>query len=87
MLFAHRYLGASGMSREEVSVLPERDYGQWCDHHGVALEKLYGTDLHYRGAAFPDLGLTPIPREELNVLKAAEVGDPNFTIDGWLKAL
>ncbi|MFC1463140.1 alpha/beta hydrolase [Verrucomicrobiota bacterium] len=86
LLFIHEHLGTPLMSREDIDALAELNYGEWCDRFGVGLEKLYGTELHYRGAILPDLGLTPIPRERLAVLTPDEIGSDDFTIDGWLKA-
>jgi len=74
------------MTLEAIEALPAVHYGTWCDRHGVVLEPLYGTELHYRGAMLPDLGLAPIPREALAVLAPEEVGGREFTIDGWLGA-
>lgn len=74
------------MTAAEIDALPELHYGTWCDANGVELEPLYGVELHYRGARLPDLGLEPIPREELAVLEPAEIGRPEFTTAGWLAA-
>ncbi len=82
--FIHEHLGTPAMTRAEIEDLPEMYYGIWCDRHGVELEPLYGVDLHYRGAFLPDLGLEPIPREELAVLEPDEMGRPEFTTAGWL---
>jgi dienelactone hydrolase len=83
--FIHEQLGTPLMNADEIASLPELHYGTWCDSHDVGLEKLYGTELHYRGATLPDLGLEPIDRGVLAVLDDHEVGTADFTIDGWLK--
>jgi hypothetical protein len=82
--FIHERLGTPSMTAEEIAALPELHYGTWCDRHGIALEPLYGVELHYRGAILPDFGFEPIPREQLAVLTPDEVGAPDFTINGWL---
>jgi hypothetical protein len=84
--FMHERLGTPGMTADTIDALPEFHYGTWCDRHGVELEPLYGTELHYRGAVLPDFGFGPIPREQLAVLRPEEVGRADFTIDGWLGA-
>ena len=84
--FIHDKLGTPLMTADEIAALPELHYGTWCDDNGVELESLYGTELHYRGAVLPDLGLRPIPRERLAVFTPEEIGSADFTIDGWLEA-
>ena len=59
----------------------------WCDAKNVELERLYGTDLHQRGATLPDLGLGMIPRGDLACLRPDEIGDPQYTLEGWLDAI
>lgn len=83
----HNHLGTPQISLEKIQALPTINFGQWCDTHNVAIEKLYGTDLHNRGATLPDLDLRPIPHEDLACLTANEIGDPQYTIEGWLDSL
>ncbi len=83
----HNHLGTPHMSLEQIRALPTCNYGQWCDTHNVTLEKLYGTDLHSRGATLPDLHLRPIAQELLACLKPKEIGDPQYTIEGWLNTI
>jgi hypothetical protein len=80
----HRHLGTPGWTLEQIRALPALNAGEWCDRHGISLERLYGTPLHWRGATLPDLGLRPAPREKLAVLSADEIGRPEFTLEGWL---
>lgn len=82
--FINEQLDTPGMMLAEIRTLPELHYGTWCDQHSVALELLYGVELHYRGTRLPDFGFKPIPREQLNVLKPQELGSPDFTTRGWL---
>ncbi|MBN60608.1 MAG: hypothetical protein CME20_04540 [Gemmatimonadetes bacterium] len=58
--------------------------GEWCDRNGIALEKLYGVELHPRGATLPDLGLSPLLPTDLACLSQDAIGDPQYTIEGWL---
>ena len=83
----HRHLGTPAMSLEKIRALPTVNSGEWCDQHGIKLERLYGTSLHQRGATLPDLGIRPTPREKLSCLKPGELGSDEFTVGGWLKTV
>jgi len=83
----HRYMGTPGWSLEKIRYLPTVNSGLWCDANNVVLENLYGTNLHQRGATLPDLGLRLIKREELACLRPDEIGDPQYTIEGWLNGI
>jgi len=83
----HEHLGTPGMTLEEIRALPTVNSGAWCDRHGVRLEKLYGTQLHQRGATLPDLGLRPTRRETLSCLEPDELGSPQLTVEGWLEQI
>ena len=80
----HRHLGTPGWTLDQIENLPAVNSGEWCDREGIELEKLYGTELHQRGAMLPDLELTHIPREDLACLRPDEIGDPQYTLEGWL---
>ena len=84
LLWIHRVLGTPGWSEAQIQQLPTVNAGRWCDAHGIRLEKLYGTELHDRGASLVDFKLTPTPPDKLKCLKSDEVGSPQFTIEGWL---
>jgi len=83
----HRHLGTPGVTLQQIQTLPTVNSGSWCDAHGIRLEKLYGTDLHQRGAMLPDFGLRPTPRELLACLKSGELGSSEFTLEGWLQEI
>jgi dienelactone hydrolase len=83
----HQYLGTPGWSLEQIQALPTINSGQWCDLHGVQLEKLYSSELHYRGATLVDLKLIPVSRETLACLRPNELGTPEFTLEGWLTTI
>ena len=87
LAWMHQHLGTPGWSLEKIRELPTLNAGAWCDANGVTLEKLYGTDLHQRGATLPDLGLRPIPREDLACLRPEEIGHPQYTLEGWLGSI
>jgi hypothetical protein len=84
--FIHEQLHFPAVDEAGLAALHELNYGAWCDRHGVKLERLYGTELHYRGALLPDLGFEPIARDRLAVLTPAEAGGADVTIHGWLEA-
>jgi poly(3-hydroxybutyrate) depolymerase len=81
------HLGAPAMTQDAVKTLPTINSGLWCDQHGIVLEKLYGTELHQRGDVLTDLNIRPTPKERLSCLKPAELGLPEFTIEGWLQQI
>ncbi len=87
LLYIHEQLGTPALTRDAIMALPELNYGQWCDRHGIQLEPLYGTDRHYRGAMLPDFGLTPIPREELTVFTPDESNRQDISLAAWLKQI
>jgi hypothetical protein len=82
----HQHLGTNS-SLEEIRSLPTVNAGKWCDQHNIQLERLYGTELHQRGATMPDLELSPIAQTDLACLRTDEVGDPQYTIEGWLETI
>ena len=67
-----------------MGTLPTLNAGQWCDAHAIPLEMLYSSPLHWRGATLPDLGIRPRLRAELACLRPDELGQPEFTFEGWL---
>jgi hypothetical protein len=77
----------AGCTAERVQALPEVNFGAWADAHKVKFEKLYGTDLHLRGATVVDMEIRYFPRERLAVLKPEEMGQPEFTLEGWLESI
>jgi len=83
----HKHLGTPGWTVEDIRSLPTVNAGTWCDLNGIQFEKLYGTEQHQRGATLPDLQLRPIVQSELACLRADEIGDPQYTIDGWLEQI
>ena len=83
----HHHLGTPTMTLRQICELPTVNAGQWCDSHGIKLERLYGTPLHQRGATLPDLGLRPTPRSMLSCLEPDELGSPEFTVAGWLEEI
>jgi dienelactone hydrolase len=87
LLAIHKHLGTPATTEHQIRALSTLNAGRWCDTHEIKLEKLYGTQLHDRGATLVDMKLTPTPGERLRCLTADELGTPEFTIEGWLKAV
>lgn len=83
-IWIHEQLAAPALTAEALRRLPGIKAGDWCDRHGVVLERATGTEHHVRGATVVDIGARPLPPEALAVLKADEKGAPDFTLEGWL---
>jgi len=83
----HQHLGTPDWTLDQIRAFPTVNSGQWCDANGIELERLYGTELHQRGATLPDFGLRPNRREQLSCLNSTETGTPQFTVEGWLKQI
>jgi len=83
----HRTLGTPGWTLEAIRALPTINSGDWCKENGVVDEKLYGTKLHRYGATLPDLNIRVVRREDLACLRPDEIGDPRYTLSGWLDAI
>jgi hypothetical protein len=73
----------SGQIRELSTV----NAGKWLDAHHVQLERLYGTELHWRGASLCEANVRYLPRDQLSVLKDDEKGKPVYTLEGWLERI
>jgi hypothetical protein len=82
--WVHTHIGTPAMTRDQIRSLQTINAGEWCDGNGIELEKLYGTELHQRGATLPDFSLVGIAPKDLACLRPEEVGDPQYTIEGWL---
>jgi dienelactone hydrolase len=77
-----KHVQPEGRSKNGLDSFADINYGAWAKQHGIAFEKLYGTPLHLRGATVVDLQITPL--ESLRVLTTEELGQPQYTIEGWL---
>jgi dienelactone hydrolase len=82
--WVHAHLGTPGRSLDQIHALHPVNAGEWCDAHDLALEALYGTPLHLRGATLPDASIRPIPPAALACLHPEERGSAEFTLEGWL---
>jgi hypothetical protein len=65
----------------------EVELGPWCDAHGVPIEPLYNTDLHYRKAVTLDVGVHILPPADLACLEPGGFKDPQFSITGFVARL
>jgi dienelactone hydrolase len=82
--FLHGQGMLPGATEASLKSLPTIHAGQWCDRYRIELEKLYGTQLHWRGSTLVDLKIMPLAPAELAVLKPDERGSADFTLEGWL---
>ncbi len=87
LLWIHQHLGTPLLSKQQIQDLPVINSGRWCDANQIPLERLYGTELHQRGATLVDFQLSYWNREKLACLKPEERGTPAFTLEGWLKQI
>lgn len=91
LLWINRWLSTPAMTREQIEALPEVPFAQWCERHGFRWEScsssLYWTERHYAGARFAESGVAPLRPELLQCLTPGEVGDPKYTLEGWLDAV
>ena len=76
-----------GLSAELATDPPKLNFGRWGDANGLIYEKLYGTDLHLRGATVVEHGISYISPERLAVLNSDELGSSEFNLTGWLEYL
>ncbi len=78
-------------SRRQIEDMPEITLEQWCEKYGLQWEehtsKLYWTQANHRGGVYADAGIRPIPAEQLKCLRPDEMGDPLYTLEGWLKVI
>ena len=84
--WAVKYLRPRGVSEADLLRMPEMCFGDWADEHGIAIEKLYNTEAHFRGLRTVDLGIDPLPADKRRCLEDDEVGSPRYTLEGWLEA-
>lgn len=87
LLWIHQQLGTPALTEQEIRGLPTINSGIWGDTNQIPFEKLYGTDLHQRGATLIDLQIQHISHEKLACLKPEEKGTPDFTLEGWLNQI
>ncbi|MCH9656681.1 MAG: acetylxylan esterase [Planctomycetes bacterium] len=87
LLWIHQHLGTPLLSKQQIQKLPTINSGRWCDLNQIQLERLYGTQLHQRGATLVDFQLSYLNREKLKCLKPEEQGDPAYSLEGWLKQI
>ena len=90
LLWLHEHLGMLPRTREKLLAMEEIRFGDWCAAHGFSLpdtEELYWPERHYTGAVFADSGVRPMSPDQLHCLRREEIGDPRFTLEGWLDRL
>ncbi|MCA9003927.1 MAG: acetylxylan esterase, partial [Planctomycetaceae bacterium] len=87
LLWIHQQLGTPALTEQEIRELPTINSGIWGDANQIPFERLYGTDLHQRGATLVDFHIRHIDPKKLACLKPEEKGTPDFTLEGWLKQI
>ncbi|MCC6124088.1 MAG: prolyl oligopeptidase family serine peptidase [Pirellulales bacterium] len=80
-------LHPAGWTKENVERLADANFGQWASLHNLKLERLYGTPLHLQGATVAEMNIRPLAPKDLACLRKEELGDPAYTLDGWLKRI
>ncbi|HIC18268.1 TPA: hypothetical protein EYO77_09165 [Candidatus Poribacteria bacterium] len=80
-------LSPDGWTIDRLRQIPVLNFGQWDDTNGIVFEQLYGTALHQRGATVVDMQIRYLGREKLAVLTEQEIGQPQYTLQGWLNKL
>jgi dienelactone hydrolase len=80
-------LGTPAMTAAQLDAMPTIHAGRWLDLHGIQLERLYGTELHWRGGTLAGEGINYLAPENLSVLRADERGKRDFTLEGWLQQI
>ena len=85
LLWAMRRLGPTQMTEADLLRAPEIAFGDWADQREVGIERLYDTEDHFRGLRTVDLGIEPLPPEHRRCLREGEIGEPRFTLEGWLE--
>lgn len=78
-----------GWSPEQVDRLPTVAMEHWLARHGLefpARERdLYWTPLHNQGSVYADLQINPFPPNQLNCLQLSEIGEEQYTLEGWIE--
>jgi dienelactone hydrolase len=86
LLWALQHLRPGGAGEVDLLHAPEIRFGDWADGHGVALEALYDTEVHFRGLRTVDLEIDPLSPDKRRCLQEDELGDRRYTLEGWLAA-
>ncbi len=91
LLWINKYLGTPTYTHEQIKKLPEITLGRWCEKHGLKWEDsfahLYWNEQNHKGGVYLDLDIVPISADRLKCLRYEELGDPLYTIEGWLEAI
>lgn len=85
--WVERHLGMPKFDAEAVAALPETYLGDWADAKGAQIERGYRSHRHYAGTVVVDLGVAPIPMEELACLPPGGFREPAFAMRGWVASV
>lgn len=87
-LFAARFLGDCRYSEEELLSTPEIKLERWLERVGQRIDvPHYATPGRVPGTRAIDLGIRPCEPAELACLHPHEVGDPRYTLEGWVASI
>jgi dienelactone hydrolase len=72
----------------KIQAMPEIKIGDWAAKYGIAIDKMYATDLREGGTPALDEGVPGYSRDELDVLPPGQWADQktNFILETWLAA-
>lgn len=87
LLWLSDSVGTPLMSRDEIANMSEVRFASWCERWGFGCpksERLYWTEAHSLGAIYADSNAAPMRPEALRCLDDSEIGDPKYTLEGWL---
>jgi len=92
MLWVNEWLGTPAVSREEIYAFSELRFETWIEKYDDInailndpnMVKYYWTERHTRGATYLYTGAPPLGPDQLRCLKPGELGDPKYTLEGWL---
>lgn len=87
MAWTHEHLGTPRWSLQEIRAAPTIKQGLWYDKHGLAYagnRDLYWNERNHKGAVYLNAGVRPLDPDKLECLRPEEIGDPQYTLAGWL---
>jgi dienelactone hydrolase len=91
LLWLSEHLELSQWSAERIRQLPTITLQQWFEKHGLEWpensRRLYWVERHHKGGVFVDGDIAPVPWEKLQCLSRAEIGAPQYTLEGWLDSV
>lgn len=76
---------------EHIRGLPTITLEQWFHKHQLEWperdRRLYWVTRHHKGGIYADMEISPLPKHTLCCLEPDEVGDAQYTLEGWLERI